>query len=449
MDKQKCYLIGVLCLSFVYGYVSAWAAVAVKGVTGTSFKVEWSPVENAVGYEVSVTKQVVPIKSSYRFEVSNATSLLDGYGILSENVASFSYGIYRYGIRLGDDYDDGYIKLPPVEHDGTYALTVLGDAYLNDKYATLYVYKNQIAGEPLCTHQFYNSDDYYDYRSFSANISLLKGESVLLVGGRKNSYQDEYDNHGRVIICQVDLEEAGKIDGECVFRQQVDAMSTGCTVSDLSLCAGYDCTVAPLFDDAAGVVPVDALGVVEVKTLPCLSTFPLPDSEVAYEDISATSRMSVLFDRPVLSCNPDLISIESQGRASDYEALPSVHLLDSDDPCSVAFQLATWNTCLSSQKHYTVAFADGAVSFEDGTASPAFSYAFTTGDIPSATDPIPTDCLSLVYDGWIISSNERLAVYVYDVMGRLVSHGFVIDLRSLPSGVYVVCSGRDKMKVVR
>ncbi len=74
MDKQKCYLIGVLCLSFVYGYVSAWAAVAVKGVTGTSFKVEWSPVENAVGYEVSVTKQVVPIK--YRIGLKSRTQHL-------------------------------------------------------------------------------------------------------------------------------------------------------------------------------------------------------------------------------------------------------------------------------------------------------------------------------------------------------------------------------------
>lgn len=429
--------------------VSARAAVTVKGVTGTGFKVEWTPVENAVGYEVSVTEQVAPVKSSYRFEVSDATSLLDGYGILSVNVASFSYGIYRYGIQLGDDSADGYIKLPPVERDGTYALKVIGDAYLDDRYATLYVYKNEITGDPLCTHQFYNTDEYIDYRSFSANISLLKGESVLLVGGRENSYQDEYDNHGRVIICQVDLEEAGAVDGDCAFRHRVDAMTTSCTVSGLSLCAGYYCTVVPLFEDGAEAALGDALGAVEVKTLPCLSTFPLSDSEVAYEDISATGRMSVLFDRPVLSCNPDLISIESQGRASGYEALTPVRLLDSDDPCSVVFQLATWNSCLSPQMHYTVTFADGAVSFEDGTASPAFSYGFATGNIPSAAVPIFKEGSSLVYDGRIISSKEGLAVSVYDAMGRLVANGLVVDAKLLPSGVYVVCSGQDRMKVAR
>lgn len=453
MNKYLCSLLCRLqCILFSCCSISAVAAVSVNGVTGTGFKMEWSSAVNVAGYEVSVKARSESMGKSYLFEYPDVASRLNGYGILSDNVYSFTFVEYlRYGLLLGDDMENGYIVLPPVEKAGMYKLTVRGDAYYSDRYSMLYVYGNDIAEDPLYTDQFYNTDEYYDDKVVMTIVALSEGESVLLSAGRENTDRDEYSSRGRVVLFQVDLEsvDADAAEENYAFVLRTDAMTNSCVVSGLSLYTDYCCTVVPLLEDDGGLIYGEGYESVEVRTLPCLTTYPLPDAEVAYEDILTTCRMRVSFDSPISYCNPDLISVDPQNYLSDSNLSTSVCLLDSDDDCSVVFQVKSWNTCLLPNTRYTVSFADGAVVFDGGTMSPAFSYSFNTGDCPSAGHPVDKEECALFYDGKRVLSKEGASVSVYDWTGRLVASGFVVSVNALSTGVYVVCSGTDRMVIVR
>ena len=63
--------------------------------------------------------------------------------------------------------------------------------------------------------------------------------------------------------------------------------------------------------------------------------------------------------------------------------------------------------------------------------------------------PIVRDDCSLLYNGRTILSKEGRLVYVYDRIGRLVASGYIVDMEALSTGMYLICSGTDRMKIAR
>ncbi len=102
------------------------ATLSVKSVNGTCFSLFWTEENNVTAFELTVIR---PTTTTYHFNTAEEPSL-EEYDFTYSNVRFISRddeGLVRV-LRLGDDYENGYIALPQVSTTGTYRLTVTASA---------------------------------------------------------------------------------------------------------------------------------------------------------------------------------------------------------------------------------------------------------------------------------------------------------------------------------
>lgn len=427
-------------------FLTCVADVTVSAVTGTSCTISWDAVENAESYCVTVDEAVEPFQRTFDFAVDYGSDdacyqALESMGISYSHITPFYYWGYTVcGICLGDDWTCGYIELPAVPHSGTYRLSASGYAYAQDMFATLYVYESYPDGKLLQYKKFCNSDDYYMPEQLVCELSLEAGTRLVLQAGIEN-IDGEKGVNGRVVLQNVVLEELTT--SNTLFREKFDEQTLSCMVEGLQPKVRYLCRVTAITDEAR------IIETAELTTLPCTEIFPLPDSEIAYTDLDLTSRMRIAFAQPVAACDVTKITITPANWVlAAGESQAAVRLVDSGDVSSVMFQVNSWNSCLEGNTRYTIAFASGAVTFVDGTASPAFSYTLTTGAYPTALHVAEGDNASISRCGDFLLSADGNVLHVYDVMGHRVMSGIRLDISSLPHGIYIVRSATSSMKLL-
>lgn len=433
---------------WVVSFFVCVAEVTVSAVTGTSCRVSWNAVEGAESYYVRVGEAAEPFLLALNMADYDSDAAcrqaLESCGVSFSNIALFTYSGYTvYGICLGDDWSRGYIKLPAVPRSGVYRLSVSGYAYAPDVYATLYVYEDAPDGSLLQYMKFCNYDDYYEPEQIECSLLLEAGTQLVLSAGLQN-IAGAGDANGRIILHDIALEEFSAPDTTLpLFQEQYDAHTFSCEVENLQPDVVYCCEVTATAD---GEEVVDTAC---FATLPCTEVYPLPDSEIGYSAIDVTSRMCVTFPQPVKSCDVAKVMITPQNwTLAEGETQAAVRLLDSNDDKSVVFQVNSWNTCLELNTRYVVTFAAGAVTFVDGSESPSFSYSFYTGGYPTALRPAKGDA-SLFRRGDMLMAAKGEIVQLYDIEGRFVMSGNLLDMSSLPHGVYIVRSADSSLKLLR
>lgn len=126
---------------------------------------------------------------------------------------------------------------------------------------------------------------------------------------------------------------------------------------------------------------------------------------------------------------------------------------------TVKFSANAWDYCLTYNTFYTVTFDEGAVVFKNKAAengvqtlaagelfSPAFSYSFTTGQLPTGVDALQAETPISFKNKEVIAAGK---IEVYNLAGVLVSEGVdSVSLAGKAQGIYIVRCGNNVMKIV-
>lgn len=400
-----------------------------------------------------------PYSAVYNLAKTDVMTALEEYGITYDNVEQFKYEYYDvYGLYMGnkldigDGYLNGHITLPAVNQAGTYRLTATGYTRMGDLASHLYVYTDYPNSEAVTSGRFGKSDEYDILHTFTTELTLSAGGKVTLEAGKP--YDEMEDEFGIVILQKVTLEQ---LETETtIFETTVDATDCRYTITGLSPDTDYTCTVLPIYGTTEG----ETATLLQLHTLPCLTTNPLPDAEIAYTDVALTGKMTVSFDKEIASYDEGAVSITLRNRNEETistisettatnEITTGVEMSMGADGTSVVFHAESPNEYLQPGWTCTVTFSEGAVSFIDGTASKSFTYSFNMSNYP--TGIVATPQQDLFYSNGIIQTQEPgEPIKVYDLSGRKIAESSgQLNITTLPKGIFLIHCRESVLKVVR
>lgn len=433
-----------LCLLSLHGK----GMITISAITGTSCIISWKTIADTENYYVIVGEVVEPFAQTYNTNSQNGDQeaclqALEDMGIEYSSVTPFYYpGYYVDGICLGDSQVRGYIKLPALPRDGLYRISISGYAYAADMYASLYIYENTPDGTLLLHKQFHNSNDYYQPEEYVEELSLTAGTQLVLLAGIAN-FNGAYGNNGRIILQNVSVEECCTSSTDSLFTEEYDKQTNSCIVENLHPSTTYYCSVGTSTDYS------EITETVSFTTLPCTDVYPLPDSEISYDDMAQTSHMCVSFAQTIASCDTSKITISpTNWSLADGETHAAIKITDSNDKQSITFHANSWNSCLELNTYYTISWAPGAVTFTDGSASSQFSYSFSTGNYPTALLPNKSRA-AICRQGNTLTATDGSTLQLYNTMGHRIMNGTTLDITSLPRGIYIVKCATTTLKLLR